>query len=117
MACGELPEGLPLPDQMAYTAMRNIYAAYHRKTLDRETAAAEKQKIRHGYERAVEALAFEDRLARHRARVLRDTEAAKTACRKAPTPENALRLCDVLDGINQTIRNEEGEGHEGKDSD
>lgn len=46
-----------------------------------------------------EAWAFQGRLANHHSRILRDTEAAKTACRKDPTPENAMRFCDVLDGL------------------
>ena len=29
----ELPEGLSLPDQMAYTCLRNIYFLYYNKTI------------------------------------------------------------------------------------
>ena len=29
----ELPDGLSLPDQMAYTALRNTYRAYYDKTI------------------------------------------------------------------------------------
>lgn len=39
----ELPDGLSLPDQMAYTALRNTYRAYYDKTISRDAAAAEKQ--------------------------------------------------------------------------
>ena len=42
---------------------------------------------------------FADKLTRHHVRVLKDSEAARSAYRKNPTPENALRLCDVLDGL------------------
>lgn len=94
-----LPDGLALPDQMAYTAMRNIYDAYHKKIINRDIAAAEKRKIRRAYEQACETLTFENRLAGYRARLLRSTEAARTACRKEPTPENALYLCAVVDGL------------------
>ena len=38
----ELPDGLSLPDQMAYTALRNTYRAYYDKTISRDAAAAEK---------------------------------------------------------------------------
>lgn len=95
----EMPDGLPLPDQMAYTTLRNIYRAYHDKTISRDMAAAEKQRLRREYEQMSEAWAFQGRLANHHSRILRDTEAAKTACRKDPTPENAMRFCDVLDGL------------------
>ena len=42
----ELPEGLSLPDQMAYTCLRNIYSLYYKKTISRGRAAAEKQRVR-----------------------------------------------------------------------
>lgn len=95
----EMPDGLSLPDQMAYTAMRNIYWSYHRKIINRDMAAAEKLNIRREYEKNRESLDYWNRLAEFRARVLKNTEAAKTAVRKDPTPENAVRLCNVLDGI------------------
>lgn len=38
----ELPEGLSLPDQMAYTCLRNIYFLYYNKTISRDQAAARK---------------------------------------------------------------------------
>lgn len=95
----DMPERLPLPDQMAYTAMRNLYVAYHRNIIDRGSASAEKRRIMRSYKLAVDQIAFDDKLARHRAQILRDTEAAKTACRKEPTAENAARLCDTLDGL------------------
>lgn len=95
----EMPDGLPLPDQMAYTTLRNIYRAYHDKTISRDMAAAEKRRLRREYEQAKDNWAFWGRLADHRAKLLRNSEAAKTACRKEPTAENALLLCNVLDGL------------------
>lgn len=95
----EMPEGLSLPDQMAYAAMRYIYWSYHNKIISRDVAAAEKLRIRRTYTAAVETLEFWDKLASQRARLLRYTESAKTACRKEPTAQNSLRLCDVIDGL------------------
>lgn len=43
--------------------------------------------------------AFGEKLATQRSAILRGTELAKTACRTNPTPENAVRLCNVLDGL------------------
>jgi len=106
-----MPEGLSLADQMAYTALRNIYGGYRDKRVDRETAAREKRLLRRAWERAKEAEAFDSRAALFRAQVLRDTERAKTAVRKNPTPGNALLLCDVLDGLgtnSQAFANLEG---------
>lgn len=94
-----MPDGLALPDQMAFTALRNIYDAYNKKIISRDMAAAEKKRIRRVWTVARERWEFSDKLTDHRARILRGTEAAKTACRKEPTPENALRLCDVIDGL------------------
>ena len=95
----ELPEGLSLPDQMAYTCLRNIYFLYYNKTISRDQAAAEKQRIRVQWERAASVAEFERKLSEHHAMVIRETEAAKTACRKDPTAENALRLCNAIDGL------------------
>ena len=96
-----LPEGLSLPDQMAYTCLRNIYSLYYNKIISRDAAAAEKQRVRVQWEKAVSTMEFDRKLTAYHVRVIRDTEAAKTACRKNPTPENALLLCNVLDGIGE----------------
>ena len=95
----ELPDGLSLPDQMAYTALRNTYRAYYDKTISRGAAAAEKQQIRLAWERAVSRAAFDQRLTTYHVKVIRETEAAKNAFRKDPTPANALRLCNAMDGL------------------
>ena len=95
----ELPDGLSLPDQMAYTALRNTYRAYYDKTISRDAAAAEKQQIRLAWERAVSRAAFDQRLTTYHMKVIRETEAAKNAFRKDPTPANALRLCNAMDGL------------------
>lgn len=96
---GPLPEGLGLPDQLAYLSLRQIYRSYREEAISREEAVREKRLVRRSWEQAAGALAFSDRLTRRHAQILRGTEAAKTACRKGPTVENALRLCDVLDGL------------------
>ena len=98
-----MPDGLSLADQMAYTAMRNIYEAYHSKYLSREQAAAEKQKVRLAYVRMTEREKFQDRLAEYHVRLIKASEGAKGACRKNPSPENAIWLCDVMDGIRRPV--------------
>ena len=98
----ELPEGLSLPNQMAYTCLRNIYFLYYNKdyfTEDDVKTLDSIQRVRVQWERAASAAEFERKLSEHHARVIRETEAAKTACRKDPTAENALRLCNVMDGL------------------
>lgn len=95
-----MPEGLLLADQMAYTVLRNIYRSYYGKVLSREQAAREKNILRREYERAVKDMAFWDKVNQKHCRVLKSTELAAAACRKDPAPENALRLCDVIVGLN-----------------
>ena len=81
----ELPEGLSLPDQMAYTCLRNIYFLYYNKTISRDQAAAEKQRIRVQWERAASAVEFERKLSEHHARVIRPRlPAGKIRQRKTP---------------------------------
>ena len=94
-----LPEGLPPEEQHAYLSLRQVYRDYCGKVLSREAAAGEKRRIARQAQAAGKRRVFADRLTEHHWRVTRDTEAAKAACRKDPSPENALRLCDVLDGL------------------
>lgn len=99
MQGAEMPDGLLLCDQMAYLSLRTLYHDYHERRLDRATASAEKQRIVSAWRRAKDTVEFQRKLAFFSARVFRDTEAAKTAVRKDPSPENAVRLCNVMDGL------------------
>jgi len=95
----ELPDGLSLPDQMAYTTLRNIYWLHRERRLSREQAAVEKNKLRREWEKAVASEKFDRELTERHVRQIKAQEAAVCVCRKSPTPENALRLCDVVDGL------------------
>lgn len=99
MAGRELPDGLSLPDQAAYTALRNIYDAYHRKAIPRDVAAAEKRKVRRSWEQLTDGLEFQDKLNAAQVRLNKASELAKAAVLKDPTPENALRLVRIMDGL------------------
>lgn len=98
-----MPDGLSLADQMAYTALRNIYKAYQNKYLSREQAAAEKQQVRLNYARMMEREKFQNELMEYHVRLTKATEGAKCACRKNPSPENAVLLCDVMDGVRRPV--------------
>lgn len=100
----DMPEGLPLADMMAYTALRSIYRDFREKRMARDQAAQEKRLLRREWEKAREAESFERKLTAHHVRVIRAVEQAACDCRKEPTPENALRLCDVIDGIGTEAR-------------
>ena len=97
MQGAEMPDGLSMYDQMAYISLRTLYHDYHE--MDRATASAEKRRIFGAWDRAKRTAEFERKLAFFHARLYKDTEMAKTAVRKDPSPENAIRLCNVLDGL------------------
>ena len=40
-----VPDGLPLEEQMAYLALRNLHRAFHAKAVKKEEAAQEKTRI------------------------------------------------------------------------
>ena len=98
-----MQEGLPLHDQMAYTTLRNIYTAYREKHLTREQAASEKRKLRWEFDKAKRAEEFGRKLIQHHVNQIMATAPAICAVRKNPQPENALRLCNILDGLERPV--------------
>ena len=52
-----LPQDLSLADQMAYSALRDIYRAFQAGSIDRERAGEEKRRLRRTWEQAKEAQA------------------------------------------------------------
>lgn len=102
-----MPDGLSLFDQAAYTAVRNIYVAYHEGSLSREDGSSEKRKVKKKYDQAVEDEKFRNKQAIYHIKVHKQAEQAMTAVRKDPSPENALRLVDVLDRIEKEWKDEE----------
>lgn len=99
MQGAEMPDGLSIHDQMAYISLRTLYHDFHEKRMARAKASAEKRRIFGAWDRAKRTAEFERKLAFFHARLYKDTEMAKTAVRKDPSPENAIRLCNVLDGL------------------
>lgn len=94
-----LPDGLALADQMGFLALRSIYRDYYEKRMDRAQAAAEKKKLRRAWEAAKEAEAFDRKLMDYHVRLRRNVEQSMSRCRREPTAENAVRLCDAIDGL------------------
>lgn len=94
-----MPEGLPLEDMSAYAALRSIYHDFHEKRMYREQAAREKRFLRRTWEKAKERAAFERKLTDYHVKLTRAVERAVCDCRKDPSPENAIRLCDAIDGM------------------
>lgn len=94
-----VPDGPGLADRMAYTTLRGIYWQFYDGKISQEQAGAEKNQLWHDWAQAKKAEAFERKLTDYHVRLIRASEQAVSRCRKDPTAENALYLCDVLDGI------------------
>lgn len=84
-----MPEGLKPWEQSAYISLRGLYRQYRAGAIDRETAAAEKQKIFKAAQDAESMEAFRDKLARSTVTLWREIEAAGSAYAKEPTLETA----------------------------
>lgn len=98
-AGGEMPDGLPLVDQMAFTTMRSIYADYHQKRITRDIAAAEKKKVWRSYEQMRGKAVFEEELAKKQANLFVAAEQWASAYQKNRTLENADNLIRAVYGF------------------
>lgn len=94
-----LPEGLPSHEQMSYLALRQVYRDYYAKAISRDAASREKRSIVQTAKEEARSREFSDKLTRKHFEILKGTELAASACRKNPTLENTLRLCDVIVGL------------------
>ena len=94
-----MPEGLSLHDQAAYTSIRNIYAAYREGRLSKEAGSTEKKMVKRKYDQAIEREKFSSKMNIYYIKLHMQAEKAMIAVRKNPTPGNALRLVDILDGM------------------
>lgn len=104
-AMGEaMPTCLPTPEQNAFQAIAYLYARFRANSISREQAATEKARIKASLVDEINMENFKDNLAYQRQLILRDSEMAKIACRKDPTPENAIALCDSIDAIQKDDR-------------
>lgn len=82
-------------------AKKMIWQTYcgYRKRVQEQWEQIRREKAALSKKRAQDQSAFEANLAAYRARLIKATELACSECRKNPTPENAIRLCNVIDGI------------------
>ena len=104
-AMGEaMPTCLPTAEQNAFQAIAYLYARFRANAVSREQAATEKARIKASLKDEIDMENFKDNLAYQRQLILRDSEMAKIACRKDPTPENAIALCDSIDAIQKDDR-------------
>lgn len=93
-----MPDGLSPAEQCAYQATAYLYARFRIKAIDRETGHQEKLQIKRTLERRLEADAFADRLTKHHADVIKNTEAALSAYFRESSIENADKLAEAFHG-------------------
>lgn len=94
MTGAPMPDGLEMPEQMLYQALANLYGRFRANWTNKETATNEKRKIAdayHWYKKDFET-------SYSWIWILHNVELAVSAYRKDPTPENALALCEVMEG-------------------
>lgn len=99
MKGAEMPDGLDLPDQLAFLALRTLYAQYHDGKIDRETARAEKGRIAYRRDTWARALGNAQERARSSAELYRRAEGAANRYAKERTLENADALYKAVYGV------------------
>lgn len=92
---GEMPENDTLLNTGGCWKLGQIYREFNaadRTPEARQHCQRKKAELRREWE-------FDARLTAHHAAVTKATEILKAKVRKNPTPENAILLCDALDGL------------------
>ncbi len=96
-----MPDNLPSAEQKFFQTMARLYERYRDKKVDQKTASTEKRQAYMAVKREIAEDTFRDNLIVHSERANRLTETARCLCRKSPTKENAISLCDAIDGLSQ----------------
>lgn len=93
-----MPEGLDLPDQLAYQFLAGLYARIRNGNLSWEQAIIEKGQMTHQYDLTKRKMDHWSKMSDYYANRTKAVEAAQNAYRKNRTLENADRLSAALDG-------------------
>lgn len=93
-----MPDGLSLPDQLAYQFLKNLYDRIRRGSVTREQAALEKGRMTHQYNLAKDKLSRYSVLGDRWANLLKRAEGAQIRYQMDRTLENADLLSAVLNG-------------------
>ena len=93
-----MPDGLSLPDQLAYQFLKNLYDRIRRGSVTMEQAALEKGRMTHQYNLAKETLSRYSALGDRWSELLKRTEGAQIRYQMDRTLENADLLSAVLNG-------------------
>lgn len=95
----EMPDDLPIEEQMAFQAMAHLYARYRMKVIDRERGHIEKGKIKHALDCRKRNADMGRRLAEHHAQLLKNLEGAACDYAKNRTLEAADRMYQAVYGM------------------
>lgn len=95
----EMPEGLPLEEQLAWQTVAHLYGRFRLKLITRETGHTEKGKIRYALDLRKREADADRKLARWHADLMKAAEGAANTYAKNRTLENADRLYQVLYGM------------------
>lgn len=93
-----MPDGLSLPDQLAYQFLVNLYDRLRRGVITRDQAAEEKGKMTYQHSVSNNILNSYQTMGSWWAGMHKALEAAQIAYQKDRTLENADRLSAALDG-------------------
>lgn len=94
----QMPDGLPLPDQLAFRFLRSMYRDMRNGISSRERAVLEKGQMTHSYNKAKEEMDNWSKMGQYWAEKYKAVESAQSAYLKNRTLENADRLSAALDG-------------------
>ena len=97
-----MPDNLPFADMCAYQALANLSARFQAGAVQKEDATKEKRLIKMNWQKQREQEDYYKKCSGHLADLFRDTELARSAYRKARSPEQLIAAADkfmeTLDG-------------------
>ena len=94
-----MPDGLSLPDQLAYQFLANLYDRMRRGTIARDQAIMDKGKMCYELGRAKSGLDSYEKMGSYWSGLRKRVEIAQISYKKNRTLENADRLSAALDGM------------------
>lgn len=93
------PDGLNGAELGEYWGLFYLYRLYYGGALSREEASKHKRRLLADFQRVRDGMAAREKLLAHTVALWRSIGRYTAACRKNPTQENALALCDAIHGF------------------
>lgn len=92
----EMPDGLPVPDQLCFIGLRSLYAQVRHGTISRDAGSREKGRMLHEKYLLEQKLRTKERIAQRSAELFRTVECAANRYAKDRTLENADALYEAI---------------------